>query len=331
MSSPDQEQDIDIVQDNNDLPTDLRRQIAAWVEHGTLPALRRVSRGWKEAADLAVRQLKDDLDLWPYNPEQARLSGQRRPNLDFLDLSHQFVLASPDKDCGDLMSSLMPLTRLQHLGLGIGAALLPEGQDFMIRQTRLLSLCLDGSICDIGAINGVLHFISRLSHLTWLQCDLQGEYATLAGVLLEPATDEGVRSLSSLQSLEHLTLTVGNLDSPITGQALSSIGSLHQLTHLTLRWWPMEDEDLGHLTHLQLLSLELQNFTSLTPYCLMDEISLFTSLHYLNIDQGRNWWTHRELDKFLEVVSEVMPSLTDLYISDRPTYVDRTDYIDSPV
>ena len=37
------------------------------------------------------------------------------------------------------MSSLMPLTRIQHLGLDMGAALLPEGQDFMTRQAGALA------------------------------------------------------------------------------------------------------------------------------------------------------------------------------------------------
>ncbi len=57
MSSPDQAQDTDTVLDISVLPADLRRQTAAWVEHGSLPALRLVSRAWNEAANLAVRRL----------------------------------------------------------------------------------------------------------------------------------------------------------------------------------------------------------------------------------------------------------------------------------
>ena len=58
MSSPDQEQATDKVWDISDLPADLRRQTAAWVEPGSLPGLRLVSHDWNEAANLAVRQLK---------------------------------------------------------------------------------------------------------------------------------------------------------------------------------------------------------------------------------------------------------------------------------
>ena len=58
MSSQDQEQDTDKVWDMSDLPADLRRQTAALVEHGSLPALRLISHDWNEAANLAVRQLK---------------------------------------------------------------------------------------------------------------------------------------------------------------------------------------------------------------------------------------------------------------------------------
>ena len=46
------------MQDIGDLPKELRIQTAAWVEHGSLPALRLVSHAWNEAANLAVRQLK---------------------------------------------------------------------------------------------------------------------------------------------------------------------------------------------------------------------------------------------------------------------------------
>ena len=55
-----------MVQAISDLPEELRVQTAAWVEHSSLPALRLVSRGWYEAANLAVRQLKrHELLLWP--------------------------------------------------------------------------------------------------------------------------------------------------------------------------------------------------------------------------------------------------------------------------
>ncbi len=129
------------------------------------------------------------------------------------------------------MSSLMPLTRLQHLTLSIGAALLPEGQELMLRQTRLLSLRIPvdwlPAVGLIGASDGLLQVIGRLSHLTRLQCYLQAKHALLAGTLppfqLEPVTDEGLRCLSSLQSLEDLTLTgqaFHCMDSTITGQSL---------------------------------------------------------------------------------------------------------------
>ena len=41
----------------SDLPADMRRQIAALVQQSSLPALRLVSRGWNEAANLVVHQL----------------------------------------------------------------------------------------------------------------------------------------------------------------------------------------------------------------------------------------------------------------------------------
>ena len=142
MSCPDQEQDTGMVHDISDLPEELRMQTAAWVEHGTLPALRLVSRGWNKAANLAVRRLGHGL----LQPEQMMLLGQRWPNLERLYLD---CYGWPDKYCRDLISFLMPLTRIQGLSLGIGAALLPEGQDFILRQTRLLSLrtigCFDST------------------------------------------------------------------------------------------------------------------------------------------------------------------------------------------
>ena len=54
-----------MVQDFSDLPEELRMQTAAWVEHGSLPALRLVSRGWNEAANLYVRQLKQPFLIPP--------------------------------------------------------------------------------------------------------------------------------------------------------------------------------------------------------------------------------------------------------------------------
>ena len=223
-----------------------------------------------------------------------RLIGQRWPNLERLDLALQQatsgnLLATPDKKCRDLMSSLMPLTRLQHLTLSIGAALLPEGQELMLRQTRLLSLRIPvdwlPAVGLIGASDGLLQVIGRLSHLTRLQYYLQADLALLAGTLppfqLEPVTDEGVRCLSSLQSLKDLNLTGQAfhwMDSTITGQSLRSIGSLHQLTHLSLERWPMVDTDLGHLTHMQLKSLSSYTCMNLTIGCAM-HLSKMTSLH----------------------------------------------------
>ena len=163
----------------------------------------------------------------------------------------------------------MPLTRLQHLGLAIGAALLPEAQEFMLRQTRLLSLRTEGVIGESGAPDGVLQVIGRLSHLTKLYCDLQPYHEVLPGILqpfqVEPATDEGVQCLSSLQSLKDLTLINRQANTyRITGQALSSIGSLHQLIHLSFWGWPLVDTDLAHLRRLQLMSLELDTCPRLT-------------------------------------------------------------------
>ena len=154
----------------------------------------------------------------------------------------------------------------------MGAALLPEGQEFMLRQTRLLSLRTVGIAGETGASDGVLQVIGRLSHFTRLYCAFQPKHPVLAGMLqpfqLKPATDEGVRCLSSLQSLKDLTLLNGQANiSTLTGQALSSIGSLHQLTHLSLWGWPMVDADLSHLTRLQLHSLELAACQSLTQNC----------------------------------------------------------------
>ena len=262
MSSPGQAQDTDTVLDISVLPADLRRQTAAWVEHSSLPALRLVSRGWYEAANLAVRQLKrHELLLWP---AQVLLIGQSWPNLERLDLVSGSIMALPASACRSLISSLLPLTRLQHLSLSTGAALLPESQDLMFRQTRLLSLRTVGIHDGIGVSDGLLQLISRLSHLTRLECDLQGEPQLVSGYKLEPATNKGVRCLSSLQTLQDLTLTVHNFYTLVTGEALSSIGSLHQLTHLSLRGWPIKDTDLSHLAHLQLHSLDLNNCMSLS-------------------------------------------------------------------
>ena len=225
MSSPDQEQDIYSGQDISDLPADLRRQTAAWVEHGSLPALRLVSRAWNEAANLAVRQLKESFDL---SPAHVLLIGQRWPNLHRLDLCMAAALRWPDEVCGALMSSLRLLMQLQHLRLGPGAALLPEGQEFILRQTRLLSLSISGILGGTGASDRLLQVIGRLNHLTRLDCHLQDQHQMLLNntppFQLEPATDEGVRCLSSLQSLQHLSLIVNKHHSAVTGQALSTIG-----------------------------------------------------------------------------------------------------------
>ena len=289
MSSPDQEQDIDIVQDINHLPEELRTQIAAWVEQDSLPALRLVSRHWNDAADLAVRQLGYDLLV---SPAQWRLIGQQWPNLEQLDLHWQMT---PDREasarnCRELVAYLTPITRLQHLGLSMDAALLSEGQELILRQTRLLSLRAY-SMCGRGASDGLLQLISKLSHLTRLECDLhagpQPLKTTPLQVQSEPATDEGVRCLSSLQSLKDLSLTFRFRPQlyfrkfTVTAQALSTIGSLHQLTHLCLNSWPMVDTDLDHLKRLQLHSLELRDCVRLTSGCLM-HLSLLTSLHTLS-------------------------------------------------
>ena len=293
----------------SDLPANLRRQIAALVEHGSLPALRLISRGWNEAANLAVRQLKRDPWLLP---ERLRLIGQRWPNLERLELDLQPALAYPDENCRDLISSLMPLMRLQHLSLVTGALLLPEGQEFMLRQTQLLSLYLGGTMGQIGASDGVLQVIGRLSHLTRLECFLQAEHNVLIlpPFQLEPATDEGVRCLSSLQSLQDLTLMVQAFDASVTGQPLSSIGSLHQLTHLSLQGWPMVDTDLGHLTHLQLHSLELKTCLYLTSGCMM-HLGMITHLCFLSLEDTGGF-SREEREAFVKVAFEVMPILTTL-------------------
>ena len=305
-----------MVHDISDLPEELRAQTAAWVEHSSLPALRLVSRGWNEAANLAVRQLKRHDSLWPAQELEMRLIGQRWPNLERLELDEEDALVEPDEDCRQLMASLTPLTRLQHLSLGMGAALLPEGQECILRQTRLLSLrtiCIRG---EIGASDGLLQVISRLSHLTRLECDLQAERENLAEGLpqLEPATDEGLRCLSSLRALQDLTLPVSAHGATVTGQALSTVGSLHQLTHLSLEGWPMVYTDLGQLTHLQLVSLELRSGLNLTSGCTM-HLSLITSLCFLNLERAGNWFTEEDMDPFEEFASGVMPHLTRLRLS----------------
>ena len=208
--------------------------------------------------------------------------------------------------------------RLQHLSLGMGVALLPEGQDFMLRQIQLFSLstiCMCGRI---GASDGLLQVISRLSRLIRLECDLQAERETLAGDLpqcqLQPATDEGVRCLSSLRALQVLTLPVQPYDASVTCQALSTFGSLHQLTHLALWGWPMVDTDLGQLTHLQLVSLDLRSCLKLTSGCTMN-LSLITSLRFLNLEHAGNWFTQEDIEPFEELASGVMPHLTRLKLT----------------
>ena len=305
MSSSKQQRNTSI----SDLPIELRRQIAALVEHGSLPALRLVSRSWSEAANLAVRQLKWYSHMEPAHLDRVRLIGQRWPNLEQLDLDRHMT---PNEHCGDLMSSF---SRLQHLSLATGAALLPEGQEFIFGQTRLLSLCLIGIVSVIGAPDGLLQAIGRLSHLTRLECELHSRYEQLTGMLtpirLERATDEGVRWLSSLQSLQDLTLRFNSHYPAVTGQALSSIGSLHQLTHLSLSGWHMMDADLVYLTHLQLLSLHLDYCPYLTPGCLV-HICLITSLHSLSMVESGSWLSEEELGEFEELAHEKMPFLTTL-------------------
>ena len=201
MSSPDQEQDTNSGQDINDLPADLRRQIAALVEHGSLPALRLVSRAWNEAANLAVRWLTGRPPQWP---AEVLLIGQRWPNVEQLNMAITDALWSPDQGCRALILSLRPLMRLQHLRLGMGAALLPEGQEFLLRQTRLLGLHLWRSTFGSPgeASDRLLQVIGRLNHLTRLDCHLHEEALFIRPTpsQLEPATDEGMRCLSSLQS-----------------------------------------------------------------------------------------------------------------------------------
>ena len=122
-----------------------------------------------------------------------------------------------------------------------------------------------------GASDRLLQIIGRLSYLTRLDCHLQAQHGHLDGILPtfqhEPATDEGVRCLSSLHSLKDLTLMFSKnpyIQVTVTGQALSSTGSLRQLTHLSLEGWPMMDTDLAHLTHLQLHSLHWDHCQELT-------------------------------------------------------------------
>ena len=184
----------------------------------------------------------------------------------------------------------------------------------MLRQTRLLSLRITGIIGETGAPDGVLQVIGRLSHLTRLYCKLQPYHAVLAGILqpfqLEPATDVGVQCLSSLQSLKDVTLINGQANMyEITGQSLSAIGSLRQLTHLSLLGWSMADTDLGHLTHLQLLSLELEQCWTLRSGCLK-HTCLLTSLHSLSMHAPVG--TEEELHIFKKLATEVLPFLTTL-------------------
>ena len=309
MSSSNQQHNTGI----SDLPADMRRQIAALVEHGSLPALRLVRWGWNEAANLAVRQLRR-------RPAQVRLVGQRWPNLEWLELELEHSLLQPDENCRGLISSLMPLMRLQHLSLAMGASLLPEGQEFILRQTRLLSLSLVDMNCKFGGSDGLLQVIGRLSHLTRLECDLQARPERLEGlppIWLEPATDEGMRCLSSLLCLEDLTLTAQGTftcdNSTVTGQALSPMGSLHQLTYLSLEGWLIKDTALGYLTHLQLMSLEFNYCLTLTSGCLA-YMCLITSLRSLSVVASGYWSSEEQLEDFEELANEVMPFLTTLHV-----------------
>ena len=94
MSSPDQEQDHDTVQDISVLSADLRRQTAAFVAHSSLPALCLISRDWNEAANLAVRRLEFEL-----SPAQSSLVGQRWPNLEQLALDGEVHLTRAAETC----------------------------------------------------------------------------------------------------------------------------------------------------------------------------------------------------------------------------------------
>ena len=204
----------------------------------------------------------------------------------------------------------------------MGAA---RAQEFIFRQTRLLSLCLCGSFFSkTGAPDGLLQIVGRLSHLTRLECDLQARPAQLEGILppisLEPVTDEGVRCLSSLQSLKDLTLTMASYDcTTIAGEALHSIRSLHQLAHLWLTEWPIWDTDLSYLTNLPLMSLNLNSCRDLTSECLV-HMCLITSLHSLSLDEVS--WSYmdmeenicKEIEKVEELANELMPFLTTLNV-----------------
>ena len=298
MSSPDQEQDINSGPGINDLPADLRRQTAAWVDHGSLPALRLVSRAWNEAANLAVRRLTGPPPKWP---AQLQLIGLRWPNIEQLNLGVIEELWSPDRNCRALILSLRPVKRLQHLRLDLSAALLPEGQELLLRQTGLLGLHLWRNTFGMidGASDRLLQVIGRLNSLTRLDCHLQDR--AYRPTKLEPATDEGMRCLSSLQFLQDLRLTVNRLGPAVTGQALSTIGGLRHLTHLCLSGWPMLNTDLGYLTHLQLRSLDLSNCLHLTSACLLHEMLLFKTLHSLYLGQGHGW-TAEQLEAFKEQV-----------------------------
>ena len=251
-----------------------------------------------------MRQL--DLSLTTLNPaEKAGLIGQRWPNLERLQLDLD-ELALPNQKCRDLILTLGPLTRLRDLCLSMGALLLPEGQELVLRQLQLRSLCTISSFVGDGATDGLLQVVGRLSYLTRLDTALSTkpfEWKNSPGRLAphqqQPATDEGVRFLSSLQSLKDLRLTVqafdfmitGQLmvqvsDYTITGQALTTVGSLHQLTHLSLWGWPIVDTDLVHLTHLQLMSLE--SCTDLTKGCLM-HLCPVTTLRSLSLANSPLW------------------------------------------
>ena len=313
-----QEQDTDMVLHISDLPEELRIRTAACVEQGSLPALRLVSRTWCEAANLAKRQLKLDFPtLDPPQAQKSRLIGQKWPNLERLDLVLD-ELALPDRRSRDLILALRPLMQLRDLYLVIGALLLPEGQEFILRQTRLLSLCTISLWAGDGATDGLLQVVGRLSHLTRLEIDLYAKGCTgkyppgmLAPPQQQPATDEGLQCLSSLQSLKDLRMTVQDTFTIcFTGRALSTVGSLHQLTHLSLWGWPIVDTDLGHLTLLQLMSLDLESCSYLTSGCLM-HISLITSLRSLNLVGSGDWqYPEEALEAFEELAIEKLPFLT---------------------
>ena len=81
---------------------------------------------------------------------------------------------------------------------------------------------------------------------------------------------------------------------------------------LCLNGWPMLDTDLGHLTHLQLLSLDLSDCKHLRSGCLRHEMPLFTNLHSLDMGRGDDWFTVEEPGAFNILARDMMPFLRGL-------------------